>query len=383
MAKKDCYEIILNHNCDLSCRFCSQSDFRPGLRTPAAAAVRRIYAARKAGYKRVGFSGGEALLRKDLPALVAAARKVGFRAVRLQTNGMRLADPALAARLAKAGLNVCKFTFLSHKPAVHDALTAKPGAFAKSLRGLDNMLALRLSVGVNLLITRRNYKTLPDTLAFFMRRGVTNFVLIYPIYTGSMLRNRSRIGVPIPDAAPFVVKALDLASASGLDGDIKALNIPPCALGRHGARAMDLYKFNTVVYSPLGFSWDLDENVAGAREQGPPCAACPLRASCLGIDKAYLGIFGWKGISPAAKKKPAPKAAALPGYLNAMETCFMEILNTENHISTRRVLSLARAIPICQDCRDGNSVLTTGQALRKKGLVRRQFKAGGYIWSLA
>ena len=383
MASKQCCEIILNHNCDLACSFCSQSDFRPGLRTPAAEAVRRIYAARKAGYKRIGFSGGEALLRRDLPSLVAAARKIGFRAVRLQTNGMKLADAALAARLAKAGLNVCKFTFLSHKPAAHDALTGKRGAFAASLRGLDNMVALRLSVGVNLLITRRNYKTLPETLAFFMRRGVTNFVLIYPIYTGSMLKNRYGIGISIPEAAPFVRKALDLASASGLDGDIKALNIPPCALGRHGAKASDLYKFDTVVYSPLGYSWDLDENVAGAREQGPPCAACPLRKRCLGIDKAYLGLFGWKGISPAARKQPAPKAAALPGYLNAMESCFMEILKTENGISTRRVLALARAIPLCQDCTDGNSVLTTGQALQKKGLVRRQFKAGGYIWSLA
>jgi hypothetical protein len=382
MAKKDCYEIILNHNCDLSCRFCSQSDFSPGLRTPAAEAVRRIYAARKAGYKRVGFSGGEALLRRDLPALVAAARKVGFRAVRLQTNGMKLADAALAGKLVRAGLTVCKFTFLSHKPGVHDALTGKPGAFARSLRGLDNMVAARLSVGVNLLIARKNYKTLPETLAFFMRRGVTNFVLIYPIYTGSMRKNWRRDGVAIPAAAPYAVKALDLASASGLDGDIKALNLPPCALGRHGAKAVDLYKFNTMIYSPRGFAWDLDKNVAGAREQGPPCAACGLRRRCPGLDKAYIELFGWKDIRPAKTRPAAARTKPLPGYLNAMEKCFMEILGTENNISTRRVLALARTIPLCQDCRDGNNVMTTGQALEKKGLVRKEFKKGGYLWRL-
>ncbi len=383
MAKKDCYELILNHNCDLNCRFCSQSDFTPGMRIPAAEAVRRIYEARQAGYRRLGFSGGEALLRGDLPSLVSAARRIGFRTVRLQTNGMKLADAALAGRLAKAGLNVCKFTFLCHRPATHDELTGRPGSFAKSLRGLDNMKALRLSVGVNLLITRRNYKTLPDSLAFFMRRGVTGFVLIYPIYTGSMLRNHARIGVPVPEAAPFVTKALDLASASGLDGDIKALNIPPCALGRHGAKAVELYKFNTVIHSPLGFSWNLDENMAEARRQGKPCLACPLRKRCLGIDKAYLRIYGWKDIIPAVKDSPVTTAAAPPGYLNARESCFMEILRTENNISTRKALSLARSIPLCQDCRDGNSVIATGQTLEKKGLVRREFRKGGYIWRMA
>ena len=382
MPEKDCYEIILNHNCDLACRFCSQSDFSPGLRTPAEEAVRRIYSARKAGYRRIGFSGGEALLRRDLPSLVAAARKVGFRAVRLQTNGMKLADAGLARTLARAGLTVCKFTFLSHKAGVHDALTGRAGAFAASLRGLDNMITLRLSVGVNLLITKSNYKTLPGTLAFFMRRGVTNFVLIYPIYTGSMLKNYRRDGVPIPAAAPFVEKALALASASGLDGDIKALNLPPCALGRHGDKAVDLYKFNTVIYSPRGLTWNLDENVAAAREQGRPCAVCALRRRCPGVDKAYVELFGWEGIHAAKKRTAGTRIKPLPGYLNAMEACFMEILGTETGISTRRVLALARSIPICQDCRDGNGVLTTGLALEKKGLVRREFKKGGYIWRL-
>ncbi|OGR45260.1 MAG: hypothetical protein A2X35_03175 [Elusimicrobia bacterium GWA2_61_42] len=380
---KDCYEIILNHNCDLACRFCSQSDFSPGARTSAAEAVKRIYGARKAGYKRLGFSGGEALLRRDLPSLVAAARKVGFKAVRLQTNGMKLADAALARSLAKAGLSVCKFTFLGHKPAVHDALTGKAGAFAASLRGLDNMLALRLAVGVNLLITRSNYRSLPAALAFFMRRGVTGFVLIYPRYSGSMLRNYRRHGVPLPQAATFVQKALDLASASGLDGDIKALNMPPCALGRHGGKAVDLYKFNTAIYSPLGFSWDLDKNTAGSKEQGPPCPACSFRKKCRGLDKTYLRLFGWKGIGRAAQTKQAPPPKPLKGYLNAMESCFMEILKTENRVGTRRVLELAAAIPLCQDCRDGANVLSTGQALEKKGLVRRDFEKGGYIWRLA
>lgn len=380
MPGKDCYELILNHNCDLRCAFCSQADFDPEARFAAAAAVRRIYTAKKMGYTRLGFSGGEALLRSDLPRLVAAARKVGFRAVRLQTNGMRLASRALCGRLAAAGLTVCKFTFLGSAPGTHDALTGVKGSFKRSLAGLNNMLELKLAVGVNLLITRRNYRALPKALKFFMDRGVTDFVLIYPIYAGAMRVNYRRAGVPLPEAAPAVVRALDLAEAAGLGDGVKALNVPPCLLPGHEAKAVDLYKFNTVVASPDGRTWDIDENVAGAKRHGPPCARCLMRPRCKGVDHNYLDLFGWAGISPVLKPPKKRRPAPVAGYLNAMEKCFMEALKLENGISTARLLELARGLPLCHDCRDGASVLSTGAALEKKALVKKELKGGRYLW---
>ncbi|OGR70074.1 MAG: hypothetical protein A2179_00045 [Elusimicrobia bacterium GWC2_63_65] len=380
MPGKDCYELILNHNCDLRCSFCSQADFDPAARFAAADAVRRIYTAKKLGYTRLGFSGGEALLRADLPRLAAAARKVGFKAVRLQTNGTRLASRALCESLAAAGLTVCKFTFLGTDARVHDALTGVKGSFKKSLAGLHNMLALKLAVGVNLLVTRRNYRALPGALKFFMDRGVADFVLIYPIYVGAMRENWRAAGVPLPKAAPYLVKALALAEAAGLSDGVKALNVPPCLLPGFESKAVDLYKFNTVVASPDGRTWDIDKNVAGAKRHGPPCARCRLRRRCRGVDHNYLELFGWAGVRAAGKatRRLAPKPLA--GYLNAMEKCFMEVLNLENNISTARLLELARRLPLCHDCRDGAGALSTGAALEKKALVKKEFKGGRYLW---
>ena len=380
---RDCYEIILNHNCDLKCAFCSQADFDPAARCAPADAVRRIYTARKAGYTRLGFSGGEALLRADLPRLAAAARKVGFKAVRLQTNGMRLADRRLCERLAAAGLTVCKFTFLGADARVHDALTGRRGSFRRSLAGLDNMLALKLAVGVNLLVTRRNYRGLPKALKFFMDRGVTDFVLIYPIYVGSMRRNWRAVGVPMPEASPWVVKALDLAEAAGLAGGVKALNLPPCVLPGHEEQAVELYRFNTVVSSPSGETWDIDKSVAGGKRRGPPCARCYFRRRCRGVNANYLDLYGWTGLKPVAAKPAKRRPRPVAGYLNAMEKCFMEVLRLEDGVATARLLELARSIPLCHDCRDGAGVLATGTALERKGLVRKTFKGGRYLWSRA
>lgn len=377
---KDCYEIILDHNCDLACRFCSQAAFDPAARFTLAAALRHIYTAKKLGYTRLGFSGGEALLRSDLPKLAAAARKVGFKAVRLQTNGMKLADRALCVKLAAAGLTVCKFTFLGSNSRIHDAQTGAPGSFKKSLAGLDNMLELKLVVGVNLLLTRGNFRGLPGALKFFMDRGVTDFVLIYPIYEGAMRANFRKLGVSLPGASRPVTAALDLACAAGLEDGIKALNLPPCLLPGHEEKAVELYRFNTVVASPTGRTWDIDQNAAGAKEQGPPCKTCAFRRRCGGVDSNYIELFGWKGFAPAAKAQKRRTVKLLAGYLNSMEKCFMEILRLENGVSTARLLELAKTLPLCSDCKDGTGALTTGQALAKKHLVKREFKNGRYYW---
>jgi len=379
---RDCYEIILNHNCDLACGFCSQGEFDPAVKSSLRGAVRHICAAKEQGYTRLGFSGGEALLHRDLAFLTAAARRTGFRIIRLQTNGMKLADRALCARLAAAGLTVCKFTFLGDASGPHDRLTGRPGSFKKSLMGLDNMLALKLSVGVNILVTGQNHRGLKQILKFFMDRGVSEFVLIYPIYAGNMRKNFKTLGVGMPEASDGITAALDFAQAAGLGNGVKALNMPPCLLPGHEHKASDLYKFNTVVASPCMPVRDLDKDVSRAKERGLVCAGCVFRKKCRGVDRNYLELFGWKGFKPSAGAADKRTLKPEPGYLNGMEKCLMAVLKLENDIPTARVLARARELPLCHDCRDGQGVLSTGEALIRKNLVLREFKQGKYFWRL-
>lgn len=380
MKKRDCCEIILNHACDLRCAFCSQADFSPEAFMPPAEAVRHIYSAKKAGFTRLGFSGGEALLRGDLPQLVKAARKVGFRTVRLQTNGMRLSSPGAAARLVRAGLTVCKFTFASHVPSRHDRITGLKGSFARSLRGVRNMLRLRTSVGVNLLVTRPAMRDLPGAVKFFMGLGVSNFVIIYPLYEGAMAGTR-QLRASLPEAAPFILRALQAAEDAGIGEEAKALNVPPCLLPGFEQRASGLFRFNTVVVSAAGEKRDLDKCAGGARVQGKPCLRCFFRKACRGIDRKYLAIFGWKGIRPVTRK-PAGRRPAPGPLLTDREKCFMEVLRGGRSRNTRQILAAARRLPLCHDCSDGNSVLATGQSLAAKGLVERSFFRGAYRWRL-
>jgi hypothetical protein len=101
------------------------------------------------------------------------------------------------------------------------------------------------------------------------------------------------------------------------------------------------------------------------------------------VDHHYLELFGWKGFRPIIKRPRGKQGKPEPGYLNSLEKCFMEVLNKQNGIPTARVLTLSRGLALCHDCKDGASVLSTGEALIKKGRVKRDFKKGKYFWRKA
>jgi MoaA/NifB/PqqE/SkfB family radical SAM enzyme len=94
---------------------------------------------RARGALQVFFTGGEPLLRQDLPELVAHAHRIGL-LTRLSTNGYLL-TPGLIARLKLAGLNQCGVSIDDADPRVHDRLRGLPGAFARAVEALEHLRA--------------------------------------------------------------------------------------------------------------------------------------------------------------------------------------------------------------------------------------------------
>lgn len=379
-----CYELILNYNCNARCRFCSQGDFDKSLNAPFEAIARNIYSAYKTGYRRLGFTGGEPLVCPDIVKAIALGRSVGFRFIRVQTNGIKLADPAFCRALVKAGLTFCKFSFTTDRAADHDALVGVPGALKKALAGLENLRKLKIRLGTNILVNRLNYKRLPEIIKFYLGRGITNFVIIYPVYNGAMADNAEKLGISLPDCEPYFEAAVKTMEAAGLPGEILFLNTPPCFLKGREKLAIGLDLFNTLVTDPLGGKTDLDANADAAKVKGPPCRACALNKKCKGADEHYIAEFGWTGFKPV-KKAGAVKKAAVTGriYLSDNEKCLVEILRLKAGASTREVLALSKNIILCRDCSDGNAVMTSAASLISKGLVKSRFGRGIYRWTLA
>ncbi len=125
--------VELTHRCNLSCRHCYQFAPRDGeLDTAQWIGVLEDLAG--AGCLFLGFTGGEPLLREDLPELISAAAEMGY-VLTIQTNGV-LVDAPFARMLGRLPTLRADVSVYGATPATHDGLTGVEGSFAAALHGI-------------------------------------------------------------------------------------------------------------------------------------------------------------------------------------------------------------------------------------------------------
>jgi MoaA/NifB/PqqE/SkfB family radical SAM enzyme len=132
------FEISLTDRCQCRCKHCfaaqevNQESLREELTTEEVKSL--IDEIDDIGGIEVCFSGGEPLLRKDLPELICYAHKKGL-VTRLITNGLLL-DREMVKQLKKTGLNWCSISLDSAKAEIHDEFRGYEGCFRAGINGL-------------------------------------------------------------------------------------------------------------------------------------------------------------------------------------------------------------------------------------------------------
>ncbi|MFH1723453.1 MAG: radical SAM protein [Elusimicrobiota bacterium] len=387
-----CFDILLHYACQAKCLFCSQ-DFgwreEPNL-MPFRAAAEKIFWAHQHGFRRLGFTGGEPTLRKDLAKLLVLARKVGFTYTRIQTNGVRLADPDYAGALADAGLTFVKLSVHGHDAETHDGLAGMPGSFDACLKAIENLKRLKIGVGVNIVLNKRNYQRLVEFYELFLLKlRLSNFVIIAPLYEGNMTRNVAGMGARLTDMASHIRRAYEVFERIDFPKPPLLLHFTPCVLPGYEQQMLGWSSFNTMVVNPDGEQKDLDETMTQHTVKTKACRACVYNDRCIGLDRSYAERFGTGELSPL-KAVPERYGRARRGegphegrpVLTDNETCAIEVLKHKSGVSTSEFLRIAERFPICKDCGDENAVINAAETLIKMGLVKRRFQKGKYVWSL-
>jgi radical SAM protein with 4Fe4S-binding SPASM domain len=172
--------------------------------------LRRLW---DAGVPHVCFTGGEATLSPHLVPLVERAEDIGLVAG-LLTNGRKLADRALTARLVAAGLDHVQITIESHDEKVHDEMVGTPGAFRETVRGIENALAEDIYLVTNTTLCTLNAGGLEETLGFLHSLGVRQVAMNSFIHTGRA--PESGLGFEEQDLEPLLGLASERASELGL-----------------------------------------------------------------------------------------------------------------------------------------------------------------------
>ncbi len=212
-------EIALTYACQNRCAFCyAASPHRAGEHEPMTTEqVRRVMDRiwHEAHVPSLSFTGGEATLRPDLPALIEHGSELGFR-VNLISNGIRCADPEFTARLVDAGLDSAQISIEAGDAALHDRLVGRDGAHAATVAAVGRLREAGVHVHTNTTLCRANVGAAPALIRFLAREvGTTTLSMNLLIRTGLGLDDAAG-PLSYTELAPFLPGLQRVADDEGM-----------------------------------------------------------------------------------------------------------------------------------------------------------------------
>ena len=161
-------KIQLTNLCNSRCIYCNiwKNKFSSGLTKDRI--YKLIDELANLGTTEIDFTGGEALLNKDIIDFISHVTTKGMRA-QLNTNGLLLnrniAEALVLARLKKLSISLDSFD-----PNIHDLQRGIPGSWNKILQGINYVDFFRkkynhkMDIVIYSVVTKNNFKDLPSLL---------------------------------------------------------------------------------------------------------------------------------------------------------------------------------------------------------------------------
>lgn len=173
----------MTRRCNLKCIHCYSSsadiDYPDELTTAEGKKLIDDLAA--FGSPVILFSGGEPLMRADLPELARYATQRGMRAV-ISTNGT-LIDKETATRLKEIGLSYVGVS-LDGLEKTHDRFRGAKGAFERAVEGIRNCRDAGIKVGLRFTVNRHNVADVPAMFDLMRAERIQRMCFYHLVYTG-------------------------------------------------------------------------------------------------------------------------------------------------------------------------------------------------------
>ncbi|MFD4604008.1 pyrroloquinoline quinone biosynthesis protein PqqE [Streptomyces sp. NPDC058464] len=321
----------LTHACPLRCGYCSNPVRLIGRSVELASGqwAEVFRQAGELGVVQTHLSGGEPLLRRDLPELVAAADTAGLH-TQLVTSGVGLSERRLAG-LAGAGLRGVQLSVQHAEPTAAERI-AGARSFAAKERAARLIRAAGLPFGLNVVLHRGNLDAVEDLVALGVAWGADRIELANTQYHGWAARNRAAL-LPLPGqverARETVLRQRErLGKATELvwvTADLLTGTAKPC-LGGWGRISLTVTPDGTVLPCPAAaalpgldppnvkdrrLAWIWRESKAFNAYRGEswmrePCRGCALRTTDFGGCRcqAYALTGDARNTDPACRHAP-------------------------------------------------------------------------------
>ena len=231
---------------------------------------------------------GQLALNSRLVEYVQLAKQRGVRAVELQTNAIRLADPALTDALVAAGLDQAMISLHGSTAEISDAITGAPGTFASTVRGIDQVAQSGVRLRLNFVFCQANHRDFPSFVELVAGRWPKAAIVFSFVGSHTDVVPRSATLIPrFTEVMPPLLAGLARARAARLEvsGFDSMCGLPLCLVPEEERPA----------FSPVELSAD-----AGAGEfvKAEVCAGCVEQQRCYGVRRGYAELYGTAELHP-------------------------------------------------------------------------------------
>ena len=103
-----------------------------------------------------------------------------------------------------------------HIPELHDFLTRSQGSFNQTIQGIKNIKKHRVPIITNTVVTKPNYRYLPEIAKLLVKLGVNQFQLAFVHPIGNAYKNFDSIVPRISLAAPYIHRGLQIGIDAGI-----------------------------------------------------------------------------------------------------------------------------------------------------------------------
>lgn len=314
--------LFTGYGCNIKCQFCfyrneKHIDIKPLI-------YQQLEQGRRYGILDWDISGGEPSILPYWFDLLKDMKKMGFRNIACITNGYKFANPEFIEKSRIYGLNELLFSLHGSNEDIHDKMTGIIGSFDRIDRAIDNAMRLDFKIRINVVVTKDNYKDLPEIADMMQTIHPIAFnFLPFRIENSADKKN----AVKYSKVASYITQAINL-----LENDIKtAIRYVPFCLFQgyekyvsgYLQRVFDEYEWDEYTirrFEEVRFNRDIHEldittdkwklqidalhrsieEFAGHASQ---CFKCKYLKVCDGIWKTYADIWGTSEFIPVEGEK--------------------------------------------------------------------------------
>jgi len=251
------------------------------------------------------FTGPEPTVNKSLVNYIKMAKKIGYKDIRLVTNGRLLCHFDYARELLKSGLTEFNIALHGSKRSIHDAMTRTPHSFDQTIKGCYNLSKLKSDYlfrwYISFTLTKVNSPDLYNFLKLTVfLKGVNGSIIntVIPqggglIFFKNLISNYTDLADSFKSAIERLKKNPKVQSKDRFN--ISILGLPVCLLVGYEKYASE---YESILMNSGNKKINIRKRERSKKLKREKCKECKYDSFCEGVWWRYIKMKGWREFHP-------------------------------------------------------------------------------------